>query len=107
MKEQVVCCFVCLSTLYTFYGVVTAVDFHEECGFRCAFFHETRSHPSEVSCVDFSGTEYYPNRKKNFEDKDKFHAHLKCNNYEIYYKLKSLIVVMYTSFFLPNLITVG
>ena len=71
VNEKVVCCFVCFSrTLYTLYGAVTAVDFHEECGFHCAVFHETRSHSSEVSCVDFSSTEYCPNRKKNVEDKD-------------------------------------
>jgi len=68
LKEKVVYCFVCFSrTLYIWYGAVTGVDFHEERGLHCAVFHETCSHSSEVSCVDFSGTEYYPNRKKNIE----------------------------------------
>jgi len=62
VKEKVVYCFVCFSwTLYTFYSAVAAVDFHEECGFHCAVFHETCSHSSEVSCVVFPGTECYPN----------------------------------------------
>jgi hypothetical protein len=87
VKEKVVYCFVCFSrTLYTLYGAVTAVDFHEECGFHCAVFHETRCHSSEVSCVDFSGNEYYPNRKKVLKIKMKFHAHPKCNSHEIYYE---------------------
>jgi len=71
VKEKMICCFVCFSwTLYTLYGAVTNVDFHEECGVHCAVFNETRCHSTAVLCVDFFHTEYYPNRKKNVEDKD-------------------------------------
>jgi len=66
-----VCCFSCFSrTLYTLYGAVTTVDVHEECGFHCAVFDETRCLSKAVLCVDFSRTEYYRKSKKNVGDND-------------------------------------